>query len=168
MFRRYENPKSSAKSKSAEITESSGIVASKCSRTFSGRTTIRATARLFTRSTKRRKSSARGKSGRKITIGKTSPLLKMQTANVFLYIGDIGDNERGRKKRIYVYQSQRTAVSDADKSSSRKNPLTTESAEAIKFEYPGFAHDAETLLVHPQTGDIYVLTKRLERRGGRL
>ncbi len=39
-------------------------------------------------------------------------------------------------------------------------------AEAIKITYPDMRHDAETLIIHPQTGDIYVLTKRLSGAAG--
>jgi hypothetical protein len=46
--------------------------------------------------------------------------------------------------------------------SSKKNPLTTEQANAVVFKYPDGTHNAETLMVQPQTGDIYVLTKRID------
>jgi hypothetical protein len=35
----------------------------------------------------------------------------------------------------------------------------TESAEAIRLRYPDGKHDAETLMVHPVTGSIFVVTK---------
>ena len=38
--------------------------------------------------------------------------------------------------------------------------------ETLKFTYPDFRHDAETLMVHPQTGDIYVVTKRISGAAG--
>jgi hypothetical protein len=82
----------------------------------------------------------------------------------FLYVGDIGNNERV-KSEFTVYKVKAPTVSAAT-DSSRKNPLSTDAAEAIKFEYPDFRHDAETLLIHPQTGDIYVLTKRISGAAG--
>jgi hypothetical protein len=50
-------------------------------------------------------------------------------------------------------------VSGEDKNSSKTNPVWTSPADVINIEYPEMRHDAETLLVHPITGDIYVLTK---------
>lgn len=77
-----------------------------------------------------------------------------------LYIGDIGDNER-KHEEISVYAVKEPTINPANKNSSRENPLTTEAARRIEIEYPDSRYDAETLLVHPTTGDIYILTKRL-------
>ncbi|MDQ3800692.1 MAG: hypothetical protein M3384_14695 [Acidobacteriota bacterium] len=77
----------------------------------------------------------------------------------FLYIGEIGNNARARGEFI-IYKVREPQVTGAT-DSSKKNPLSTEAAEAIKFDYPDFRHDAETLMVHPATGDIYVLSKRM-------
>ena len=46
-----------------------------------------------------------------------------------------------------------------DKNATKTRPVWTAPADAIRVEFPGVRHDAETLMVHPQTGDIYVLTK---------
>lgn len=47
----------------------------------------------------------------------------------------------------------------ADVGSSRTNPLYTGASEALRLRYTDGAHNAEALMVHPQTGDIYVITK---------
>ncbi len=77
----------------------------------------------------------------------------------YLYIGDIGNNKGSRSEhRIYrVKEPELSAVA-----SSRKNPLPTESAGAAIFKYPDAPHDAETMMVNQQTGDVYVLTKRVD------
>ncbi|HEX8250978.1 MAG TPA: hypothetical protein VF599_22580 [Pyrinomonadaceae bacterium] len=85
--------------------------------------------------------------------------IRKEPAGCFLYIGEIGNNARSRSE-FTVYKVKEPTVS-GETNSSKKNPLSTEAAEAIKFEYPDTRHDAETLLVHPATGDIYVLSKRL-------
>jgi hypothetical protein len=41
----------------------------------------------------------------------------------------------------------------------RGAPGTTANAEAIRLRYPDGKFDAETLLVHPSTGNIYIITK---------
>lgn len=68
----------------------------------------------------------------------------------YLYIGDVGDNNR-KRKFVTVY---RVAEPDPWAPAGK-----TGAAEAIRLEYPDGAHDAECLMVHPRTGDIYVVTK---------
>lgn len=74
----------------------------------------------------------------------------------YLYIGDIGDNQEKRSE-ITVYRVSEPVLS-AESVVKGKNSLT-EPAEAIRLRYPDGAHDAETLLVHPVTGNVYIVTK---------
>lgn len=67
----------------------------------------------------------------------------------YLYIGDIGDNQRAHDT-ITVYRLPEPTP-DAP----------AEPAVAITLRYPDGPHDAETLLVHPGTGDLYVVTKEI-------
>jgi hypothetical protein len=77
----------------------------------------------------------------------------------YLYVGDIGDNE-GARPHLTVYRLAEPSIeTEPAAPSSRKNPRPTAPAEAIRFRYPDERHDAETLMVHPTTGDIYVVTK---------
>jgi hypothetical protein len=74
----------------------------------------------------------------------------------YLYIGDIGDNDSIRKE-VVVY---RVAEPSQDNGNSTKaQPQTTETAEAIRLRYPDGSHDAEALLVDPAKGDMYIVTK---------
>jgi hypothetical protein len=76
----------------------------------------------------------------------------------FVYIGDIGNN--GGKHRVYaIYRIAEPTVSDFTRNTTRKNASETEPAEILNFDYPSKVHDAETLIVHPNSGDIYVLSK---------
>ena len=76
----------------------------------------------------------------------------------YLYIGDIGDNDATRPE-IVVYRIPEPAITAADTAASRSKPRTTERAEAFRFSYPDGSHDAEALLVHPVTGNLYIVTK---------
>ncbi|MFN0278819.1 MAG: hypothetical protein ACKVRN_09470 [Pyrinomonadaceae bacterium] len=78
----------------------------------------------------------------------------------YIYIGEIGDNKQKRLEHT-VYRIKEPIISQANSTSNRKAPLETEQAEIVRFRYPDFNQDAETLMVHPQTGDIYVATKRI-------
>ena len=77
----------------------------------------------------------------------------------YLYIGDIGDNSANRSD-IVVYRVLEPPITPSDKTSSQKQPRATEPAEAIRFVYPDGKHDAEALMVHPETGNLYIMTKR--------
>ena len=76
-----------------------------------------------------------------------------------LVIGDIGNNDETRDQ-LDVYRVPEPIVSPESARSSSANPLVTEPAAAMTFRYPDGNNNAETLLVHPRTGDIYVVTKK--------
>lgn len=76
----------------------------------------------------------------------------------YLYIGDVGDND-GRRSEIIVYRIPEPTIKAEDTDSKKSKPQSTEVAEAIRLRYPEGKHDAEALLVHPVTGNIYILTK---------
>ena len=78
----------------------------------------------------------------------------------YLYIGDIGDND-GVRPEVTVYRVAEPALSAATRKFTKKSPGSTEPAEAIKLKYPDGKHDAEALLVHPRSGNIYIVTKVL-------
>jgi hypothetical protein len=76
----------------------------------------------------------------------------------YLYLGDIGDNS---KKRDYVtvYRVAEPVINPQDSASTRQNPRNTEAAEVIQLKYPDGKQNAEALLVHPSTGDLYIVAK---------
>jgi hypothetical protein len=76
----------------------------------------------------------------------------------YLYIGDTGDNDQ-RRSEIVVYRVPEPQLTAADKNTTQKRPRATEPAEAIHLTYPDGKHDAEALLVHPSTGNLYIVTK---------
>jgi hypothetical protein len=76
----------------------------------------------------------------------------------YLYVGDIGDNNEARSE-IIVYRFLEPDLKPSDKTSTKARPRTTERAQAIRLKYPDGKHDAETLLVHPATGNLYIMTK---------
>lgn len=69
-----------------------------------------------------------------------------------LYIGDIGDNTASRPS-ITIYR-----VPEPDPRAGNGN---TEPATPIELTYPRGPQDAETLMVHPVTGDLYIVTKNI-------
>jgi len=69
--------------------------------------------------------------------------------NQTLWIGDIGDNRR-RRDRIQVYRISEPAT------------LTSKRVKSTRYElaYRDGAHDAEALLVRPNSGRLYVVSKQ--------
>jgi hypothetical protein len=76
----------------------------------------------------------------------------------YLYVADIGDNRRGRRE-VTIYRFPEPQVTAAAARSDARRPLATEPAEAIRLRYSDGAHDAEAFMVHPRSGDLYVVTK---------
>jgi len=76
----------------------------------------------------------------------------------YLYLGDIGDNNEARDE-VVVYRVAEPALTAATRSFTKARPGSTEPAEAIRLRYPDGKHDAEALLVHPATGNIYIVNK---------
>ncbi|MFP5319932.1 MAG: WD40 repeat domain-containing protein [Acidimicrobiia bacterium] len=68
----------------------------------------------------------------------------------YLYVGDIGDNLATRAS-VVVHRVPEPAPG--------ASPGATEAAEALTLRYPDGPRDAEALLVHPDSGDVYVVAK---------
>lgn len=66
-----------------------------------------------------------------------------------LYLADIGDNLKVRSGYTIYKFAEPSATTD-----------TVKNIEHIRFKYSDGAHDAEALLVDPETKDIFILTKR--------
>lgn len=85
----------------------------------------------------------------------------MAADDTYLYVADIGDNFRVRAS-VKVYRAKEPAVA-VDQEPVEASLQDVESFELL---YPDQAHDAETLLVDPVNGDLYVVTKDFD--GGSL
>jgi hypothetical protein len=73
----------------------------------------------------------------------------------YLYAADIGDNSR-RRPEVVVYRVEEPRVS-APPACARA--CRTAPATAFHLRYPDGPHNAETLMVHPVTGDLYIVSK---------
>ncbi|NOY59203.1 MAG: T9SS type A sorting domain-containing protein [Calditrichaeota bacterium] len=76
----------------------------------------------------------------------------------YVYIGDIGDNS-ARYDKKYIYRIREPRV---DTTRTPTDTIITK-AERFVFQYPDGNRDAETLMVDPPTGDIYVVSKREDK-----
>ncbi len=70
----------------------------------------------------------------------------------YLYIGDIGDNQR-RREQVVVYRVEEPRPAACE------SGCATGAATAIRLRYPDGPHNAEALLIHPATSELYIVTK---------
>ncbi len=71
-----------------------------------------------------------------------------------LYIGDIGDNNFNRNDTA-IYRIPEPKIN----TTKSEEELTTVPAEKFPYRYPDGSHNCETLLVHPKTGEVFLITK---------
>ncbi|MFZ1700053.1 MAG: hypothetical protein WBO10_09350 [Pyrinomonadaceae bacterium] len=90
---------------------------------------------------------------------------KDSSGKCYLYIGEIGDNKAQRAEHT-IYRILEPVVTPSSSASNSKLPLPTDGVESVTFAYPDSDQDAETLLVEPRSGDIYVVTKRVSGPAG--
>ena len=73
----------------------------------------------------------------------------------YVFVGDIGDNG-ARYLEVVVYRVPEPKIDPV----TPFNQMTIGPAEALRLVYPDKPRDAETLLVDPLSGDIYIISKR--------
>jgi hypothetical protein len=71
----------------------------------------------------------------------------------YLYVADTGDNPRNRRE-VMVYR-----VEEPKPNPECRTGCATAAATAIRLKYPDGPHNAEALLVHPVSGDLYIVSK---------
>lgn len=158
----YDKPKAIAVIESAEIKESSGLVASRCQPdVFWTHNDSGDDAFIFAVNKKGEKLGTWKVTNAKAVDWEDIAGIKNENGECTLYIGDIGNNTKVLREEFTIYRVREPRIAPENKSSSKKNPAATEPAEAIRFTYPDMRRDAETLMVHPASGDIYVLIKSL-------
>ena len=84
---------------------------------------------------------------------------KDSSGKCFLIIGDIGDNDEVRSD-LQIYRVAEPTPSAETASSNSANPMRTEPAQLMKFTYPNGKNNAETIIVQPGSGTIYIVTKK--------
>ncbi|QLE76204.1 esterase-like activity of phytase family protein [Streptomyces rectiverticillatus] len=72
-----------------------------------------------------------------------------------LYVGDIGDNFGGRWKEVWIYRFAEPKT--------LKDTTVTPTRYTVRYE--DGPRDAESLMVHPKTGRVYVVSKKRSGKG---
>jgi len=86
---------------------------------------------------------------------------KDAAGHCFLYLGDIGDNKIQRPEHAVYRVAEPNVGALSGGQDGDKAHFETQPAEKLTFSYPDQNSDAETLMVEPRSGNIYVLTKRI-------
>ena len=156
---RYSVPKTTGRIKSGEVIESSGIAASRCQNDVfwthndSGN---KAFIYAFNRTGENlgtwRVPNAENRDWEDLATWKDN------SGRCFIFIGEIGDNDRIWPEHAVIRVSEPLAAGSGAIIMQSDSPATMP-AETIRFVYPDGDHDAETLMVHPKSGDIFVVTK---------
>ncbi|MCA2977283.1 MAG: hypothetical protein INH41_04665 [Myxococcaceae bacterium] len=76
-----------------------------------------------------------------------------------IYVGDIGSNAVSRST-VVVYRVPEPSVSAPATLLMPPASIALPQVEAFTFSYPGSMRNAETLLVDPTSGDLYIVEKR--------
>jgi hypothetical protein len=76
----------------------------------------------------------------------------------YLYLGDIGDN-KGKRDWIRVYRIAEPTVETGGGAGAGAAERAIDRFDSLRMTYPDGPHDAETLLVDPVDGTLYVITK---------
>lgn len=82
-----------------------------------------------------------------------------QTELSYIYVGDIGDNAASRAN-ITVYRIAEPVVYVHQSANPVTRNLNQGEWQAITLNYPDGPHNAETMMVDPLTGDLFIGTKQ--------
>lgn len=156
----YSSPEVTGKIETDEVKESSGLAASPCQPdVLWTHNDAGSDALIFALDIKGRHLGTWNVNNAKSDDWEDIAAYKDASGKCFLFIGDIGNNKENRSE-LTIYGVPEPAISPSSLSSNSKQPLQTLSAEVMKYRYPDKPGNAETMMVHPRTGDIYILTKR--------
>ncbi|HEX6279129.1 MAG TPA: hypothetical protein VFZ49_03850 [Pyrinomonadaceae bacterium] len=157
----YEKPVSTGRLESPDLREASGLAASRCqngvlwTHNDSGDEAL-----LFAIDTKGKHlgvwkvANAENRDWEDIAAVKTGE--KCQ-----ILIADIGNNELDRQN-LTIYRIDEPTIDPSGSGSTKKEPLTTAPAASSIVSYPAERHNAEAFLLHPSSGEAYIVTKSRE------
>jgi len=159
----YGEPKVVGHIQDKDVDEASGIVASRCTQdVYWTHNDSGDEAFIYAFNLKGEKLGTWRVPGAKNEDWEDIATFKDKSGKCFLLLADIGDNKHDRKGMV-VYKVPEPVIGPGDKDATRKDMIFTEHEQPISIKIPDFKDDAETLMVHPETGDMYILAKSYKR-----
>ena len=154
----FEQPVRTGSLRSPELKEASGVAASRCQPdVYWAHNDSGDEARLFALDSTGEHLGAWRVTGAKNRDWEDIAAIKDQEGRCHLLIGDIGNNEL-KTKQLSIYRIIEPNV-DKTRPGGGSPAAETAPAETLNFHFPDARRNSETLLVHPVSGEIYVLTK---------
>ena len=154
----YSAPVMIGRIETSEITESSGLSASECQDVLWTHNDAGNGAFIYAMDTRGRHLGTWRVEGARSVDWESIATYKDANGKCFVLVGDIGDNDEKRRE-LQIYRVPEPAMTPEGAKSSSAAPLVTAAAEILSYTYADGTNNAETLLVHPRSGDIYVVTK---------
>jgi hypothetical protein len=156
----FHSPKTIGKFQSGEITESSGLVVSRCQENV-----------LWTQN-----DSGDGpfifainRAGDHLGTWKVEDARNLDwedmatykdpSGKCVIYVGEIGNSKDGERLEHTIYRFPEPIVGETDRTTTRGSALVTEPATELRFSYPDKRRNAEVLLSDPSSGTLYVISK---------
>jgi hypothetical protein len=154
----YGPPVMVGKIETADITESSGLSASECQDVLWTHNDAGNAPLVFAMDLTGKHLGTWKVEGAKSVDWESIATHRDASGRCFLLIADFGDNDE-RRESVEIYRIPEPAITGKTASSTAANPLPTAGVEVMRYTYADGSQNAETLLVHPRSGDIYVVTK---------
>jgi hypothetical protein len=154
----YGSPVEAGRIESDDVRESSGLSASECQDVLWTQNDSGNDPLIFGMDTEGRNLGTWQVQGARNVDWESISSSRDESGKCFLTIADIGNND-GTRTELDVYRIPEPTATGDTADADADSPLQTEPAQVMKFRYPSGVDNAETLLVHPRTGDLYVVTK---------
>jgi hypothetical protein len=154
----YGPPVMVGKIETPDITESSGLSASECQDVLWTHNDAGNAPLIFAMDTTGKHLGTWKVEGSNSVDWESIATHRDASGKCFLLIADFGDNDE-RRESVEIYRVAEPRASAETSSSSAASPLTTERVEVMRYTYSDGSQNAETILVHPKSGDVYIVTK---------
>lgn len=161
----YQPPQLVGKIEASDIKESSGLSASECQDVLWTHNDQGNDALIYAMDLKGAHLGVWRVAGAQNIDWESIATIKDAGGKCSLLIADIGDNDEKRTE-VLIYRIPEPTANVETSSSSAARPLHTANAEVLKFKYPDGSNNAETVLAHPTTGDIYIVSKKKKGPAG--
>lgn len=155
----YSVPVATGKLESGDLNEASGIAASKCQPgIFWTHNDSEDEAQLYAIDSKGADLGVWKVVGAENQDWEDIAAFRDRAGKCYVVIGDIGNNELDREY-MDIYRIEEPQVSVPAANGSKKERHQINAVQKLSYRYPDGRHNAEALLVHPETGIITILTK---------
>ena len=154
----YSRPVQVGRIETPDITESSGLSASECQDVLWTHNDAGNGPLVYAMDLKGKHLGVWRVTGASSVDWESIATYKDASGNCQLLIGDIGDNDLTRPE-VSIYRIPEPTINTDTAAATSAKPLTTAGADVMRIKYADGSQNAETLLVRPKTGDVYIVTK---------